>query len=64
MDLQEISEVAQEMPPPEHITMTLEEFLANDIEGYEYIKGELVPMSSPSLGQAKVRLCLYFICPE
>ena len=54
MDLQEISEVAQEMPPPEHITMTLEEFLANDIEGYEYIKGELVPMSSPSLGQAKV----------
>ena len=54
MDLQEISEVAQEMPPPEHITMTLEEFLANDIEGYEYIKGELVPMSSPSLGHAKV----------
>ena len=24
--------------------MTLEEFLENDVEGYEYVKGELVPM--------------------
>ena len=54
MDLQEVSEVAQEMHPPEHTTMTVEEFLARDIEGYEYVKGELVPMSSPSLGHAKI----------
>ncbi len=54
MDLQEISEVAQEIPLPEHITMTLDEFLARDIEGYEYVKGELIPMSSPSLGHAKI----------
>ena len=30
-------------------SMTLEEFLENDIEGYEYVKGELVPMSPPSM---------------
>ena len=54
MDLQEVSEVAQEMHPPEHTTMTVEEFLTRDIDGYEYVKGELVPMSSPSLGHAKI----------
>ena len=54
MDLQEISEVAQEIPLPEHTTMTLEEFLASDVEGYEYVKGELVPMAAPSLGHAKI----------
>ncbi len=54
MDLQEVSEVAQEIPLPKHITMTLDEFLARDIEGYEYVKGELIPMSSPSLGHAKI----------
>ena len=54
MDLQEVSEASQEMPPPEPTTMTVEEFLARDIEGYEYAKGELVPMSSPSLGHAKI----------
>ncbi|MCY4568745.1 MAG: Uma2 family endonuclease [Candidatus Poribacteria bacterium] len=54
MDLQEAAEAGQEMHPPEHTTMTVEEFLARDIEGYEYVKGELVPMSSPSLGHAKI----------
>jgi len=32
MDLQEAAEVAQEMPLSEPTTMTLEEFLARDIE--------------------------------
>ena len=54
MDLQEISEVAQEIRPPEPTTMTVEEFLTRDIEGYEYVKGGLVPMSSPALGHAKI----------
>ncbi len=54
MDLQEVSEVAQEIPLPEHITMTVEEFLASDIEGYEYVKGALVPTAAPSLGHAKI----------
>ena len=54
MDLQEAIEVAQEIRLPEQIAMTLEEFLASDIDGYEYVKGELVPMPSPSLGHAKI----------
>lgn len=54
MDLQEVSEGTPEIHPPQHTTMTVEEFLARDIEGYEYVKGELVPMSSPSLGHAKI----------
>ena len=29
--------------------ITLEEFLANDYESYEYVKGELVPMSMPTM---------------
>ena len=54
MDLQEAAQVAQEIPPPEPTTMTVEEFLARDIDGYEYIKRELVPMAAPSLGHAKI----------
>ncbi|MBM3235631.1 Uma2 family endonuclease [Candidatus Poribacteria bacterium] len=30
-------------------SITLEEFLANDYESYEYVKGELVPMSTPTM---------------
>lgn len=58
MDLQEISEVAQEIPLPEHTTMTLEEFLAHDIEGYEYVKGELVPMPPTSGEHGKISVNL------
>ena len=29
--------------------MTLQQFLANDLESYEYMKGELVPMSNPTV---------------
>ena len=39
---------------PESNTMTLEEFLENDLEGYEYIKGELVPMSPPSMEHGEI----------
>ena len=34
--------------PPENVTMTLEEFLVSDVDGYEYVKGELIPMAAPS----------------
>ncbi len=54
MNLHEVSEVAQEMHLPEQMPMTMDEFLANDIEGYEYVKGELVPMASPSLEHAEI----------
>ena len=54
MNSLELHPFAQEVPPPEPVTMTLEEFLASDLEGYEYVKGELVPMSSPSWEHAKI----------
>ena len=49
----------QEIPTPD--TMTLEEFLENDLEGYEYIKGELVPMPPTSMehGQISSNISLY-----
>ena len=43
-------ESVQEIPV--HKTkMTLDEFLENDVEGYEYVKGELVPMPPTSMKQ-------------
>ena len=47
MTPQEIHEVEQGIRPPEEIKMTLEEFLAHDVEGYEYIEGKLVLKSPP-----------------
>lgn len=52
-------ESVQEIPI--HKTkMTLDEFLENDVEGYEYVKGELVPMSPPSMihGEISVNIIL------
>ena len=46
----ELHPFAQEMPPP----LTLEEFLASDLEGYEYVKGELIPMSPTSLEHGEI----------
>ena len=34
--------------------ITLEEFLENDLEGYEYVKGELVPMSPSSMEHGEI----------
>ena len=42
LNTQTTREAIQEIPVPD--PMTLEEFLENDLEGYEYVKGELVPM--------------------
>ena len=45
--------------------MTLEEFLESDLEGYEYIKGEIIPMPAASLEHGLIcsrvfsRLVLY-----
>ena len=54
MNVHDITQVPQEIPLPEPTAMTLEEFLASDIDGYEYVKGELVPMAAPSLGHAQI----------
>ena len=48
MDPQNTREFKQEMSLPEHGEMTLEEFLESDLEGYEYVKGELIPMPAAS----------------
>ncbi len=46
----------QDMPLSEPGTMTLEEFLENDVEGYEYIKGELVQMPDASRRHGEVNM--------
>ena len=45
-------ESVQEILP--HGTMTMEEFLENDLEGYEYVKGELVPMAAAAIIHGEV----------
>ena len=47
MKPREIYEVEQGIRPPESVKMTLEEFLEQDVEGYEYIDGKLMPKSPP-----------------
>ena len=61
MTQQEIHEVEQGIRPPESIKMTLEEFLEHDVEGYEYVNGELVPMAPPSRehGEISVNIIRY-----
>ena len=54
MTQQELHEVVDGTRSPEQISMTLAEFLENDIDGYEYIKGELVPMSPPTRIHSKI----------
>ena len=54
MTQQELHELAQGTRTPEQVSMTLAEFLENDIDGYEYVKGELVPMSPPTRIHSKV----------
>ena len=51
-------ESIQELPL--QTTMTMEEFLENDLEGYEYIKGELVPMAAAAIihGEIGVNLII------
>ncbi len=41
--------LSQEGLPLRPIKMTLEEFLESDLEGHEYIKGELIPMPPTSV---------------
>ena len=47
--------------PADKNTITLEEFLENDLEGYEYVKGELVAMPPPSMehGEISVNIIRY-----
>lgn len=61
MKQREIYEVEQGIRPAEKVKMTLAEFLEQDVEGYEYVNGELVPMASPSRehGEISVNVIRY-----
>lgn len=61
MKQQEIYEVEQGIRPPESVKMTLDEFLEQDVQGHEYISGELVPMAPPSRehGEISVNVIRY-----
>ena len=68
MHAQEISTpLAGASPPPPLVpegapsastTMTLEEFLESDLEGYEYIAGELIPRMPTSLKHSRISVTL------
>ena len=49
MNLLEYYHFAEEGVLPENVTMTLEEFLENGLEGYEYVQGELIQMPATSV---------------
>ena len=58
MDSQDVRQFSQEELPPEASTMTLEEFLESDLEGYEYIKGELIPVPPTSIEHGDISMNL------
>ena len=41
--------------------MTLDEFCQSDLEGYEYVKGELVPMAPPTMEHGDISMNLSFL---
>lgn len=45
----------------QQVTMTLEEFLDNDLEGYEYVQGELVPMAAAAIIHGEIGSNLHFL---
>ena len=60
MDLQEVHPFTQEVPLPQTTKMTLEEFLESDLERYEYMQGELVPMPPTSLEHGNISADLFW----
>ncbi len=59
MDAQEVHQIMPDSFPAELPKMTLEEFLESDLEGYEYIKGELLPMPPPSMFHGRISTNLF-----
>ncbi len=59
----ETHEHAQDITSVKSTTMTLNEFLENDVEGYEFIEGELVPMTTGAKRHGEIGVnvirCLY-----
>ena len=52
--------LSQEGLPLKPIKMTLEEFLESDLEGYEYIKGELIPVPPTSVEHGDISADLFW----
>lgn len=52
-------ESVEELPVPS--TMTMEEFLENDLEGYEYVKGELVPIAAAAIVHGEIGSNVHFL---
>ncbi len=63
MDAQEVHQITPDGLPADLPKMTLEEFLESDLEGYEYIKGELIPMAPTSVEHGKIsaNLAMYLV---
>ena len=53
-----LESVQQGLP---HGAMTMEDFLENDLEGYEYIKGELVPMAAAAIVHGEIGSNIHFL---
>lgn len=60
MSTQEGRRFSQEGLLPDTVPMTLEEFLESDLEGYEYIKGELVPVPPTSMEHGDISADLFW----
>lgn len=58
MNTQAVQQLSQENLPPEIAEMTLEEFLESGLEGYEYIKGELIPAPPTSIEHGDISMNL------
>ena len=58
MNSQNITEFSHNAPLPENFTMTLDEFFDNDIEGYEFVNGELKQMSPPTMEHGEISMGL------
>ncbi|MCY3553030.1 MAG: Uma2 family endonuclease [Candidatus Poribacteria bacterium] len=43
---------------PLETDMTLEDFLESDLEGYEYVKGKLIPMAPPTMEHGEISMSL------
>ena len=41
--------------------MTLDEFCESDLEGYEYVKGKLIPMAPPTMEHGEISMNLSFL---
>lgn len=49
MNSQDISDFSHNASLPENLTMTMEEFLESNLEGYEFVKGEVITLPAASL---------------